>query len=101
MPDETFLVDCPCCTARIEVDKKNGKVLRTWEKPAVKEGSDPMQEAFKKMKEDKSRLDSYFSGAGKSLQDKKRELDERFEKEKKRVEDSGDTSRPLNPMDLD
>ena len=31
----------------------------------------------------------------------KKELLENFEKEKKRIKDSGDTSRPINPMDLD
>ncbi len=101
MSDGTFIVDCPCCKVRIEVDKKTGKTLRHWEKPEVKEGVDPMQEALKKMQEDKSRLDSYFSNAGKSMQDKKKELEEQFEKEKKRIKDSGDTSRPINPMDLD
>lgn len=102
MSEGTFLVDCPCCKARIEVDRKSGKVLRHWDKPPVlKAGGDPMQEAFKKMKEDKSRLDNYFSGAGKSLEDKKKELDEKFEKEKKRIKDSGDTSRPETPWDLD
>ena len=101
MSEGTFIVDCPCCKARIEVDKTNGKVLRHWEKPAVKDGADPMAEAFKKMKADKSRLDDYFSNAGKSMEEKKKELDEKFEKEKKRIKDSGDTSRPINPMDLD
>lgn len=101
MGEGTFLVDCPCCKARIEVDRQNGKVLRHWEKPEVKEGTDPMQEAFKKMKADKSRLDDYFNNAGKSMEEKKKELEEKFKQEKKRIEDSGDTSKPINPMDLD
>ncbi|OIO03212.1 MAG: hypothetical protein AUJ51_04400 [Elusimicrobia bacterium CG1_02_56_21] len=101
MSDGTFIVDCPCCKARIECDRKTGKVQRHWEKPQLKEGADPMQEALKKIKDDKSRLDSYFSNAGKSMEEKKKELDEAFEKEKKRIKDSGDTSRPINPMDLD
>lgn len=101
MSDGTFLIDCPVCKGRIEVDKKTGKVLRHWEKPVVKEGADPMQEAFKKMKADKSRLEDYFTNAGKSMEDKKKELEGQFEREKKRIKDSGDTSRPINPMDLD
>jgi len=101
MSDGTLLIDCPVCKCRIEVDRRTGKVLRHWDKPVIKEGADPMKEAFKKMKEDKSRLDSYFTNAGKSLEDKKKELDEKFEKEKKRIKDSGDTSKPENPWDLD
>lgn len=101
MAEGTFIIDCPCCKAQIEVDAKNGKVLRHWEKSQLKEGGDPMQEALKKIKADKSRLDDYFSNAGKSMKDKKKELLDNFEKEKKRIKDSGDTSRPINPMDLD
>ncbi len=101
MSEGSFLVDCPCCEARIEVDKRTGKVLRHWKKPEIKKGADPLQEAFKKMKDDKSRLNDYFSNAGKSMEDKKKELEEKFKQEKKRIEDSGDTSKPINPMDLD
>jgi len=101
MSDGTFLIDCPCCKARIEVDKKTGKVLRHWEKPEVKSGADPMAEALKKISEDKSRLNDYFSGAGASMEEKKKELLDKFEQEKKRIKDSGDTSKPINPMDLD
>ncbi|MDD2805499.1 MAG: hypothetical protein PHV33_08090 [Elusimicrobiales bacterium] len=101
MSEGTFLIDCPCCKARIEVDRKTGKVLKHWDKPQVKPGGDLMQEAMKKMQEDKARLDSYFSNAGKSMEEKKKELEEKFQKEKKRIEESGDTSRPDSPFDLD
>lgn len=98
---ETFIIDCPCCKTQIEVDKNTGKVLKHWEKKQLKPGADPMQEALKKMQEDKSRLDAYFNGAGKSMEDKKKELMDKFEKEKKKIEESGDTSRPPSPFDLD
>ena len=101
MSDETFLIDCPVCKARIEVEKKTGRVLGHWEKPEVKEGSDQMREALKKIKNDKGRLDDYFSRAQGEMERKKKELLDNFEKEKKRIKDSGDTSRPINPMDLD
>lgn len=101
MGEGTFLVDCPCCKARIEVDRRTGKVLKHWEKPQVKEGGDLMAESLKKIQADKSRLDDYFKNAGKSMEDKQKELEAQFEKEKKRIEDSGDTSKPINPLDLD
>ncbi len=102
MSEGSFLIDCPCCKARVEVDRKTGKVLRHWEKPQPKQpGGDLMQEAMKKMQSDKSRLDDYFKNAGKSLEEKKKELEEKFEAEKKRIEESGDKSRPENPWDLD
>ena len=101
MDEGSFLIDCPLCKARIEVEKKTGKVLRHWEKPVVKEGGDQMKEALEKIKNNKSKLDDYFSNAKGSMDAKKKELLDKFEKEKKRIKDSGDTSRPINPMDLD
>ena len=101
MSDGTFLIDCPCCRVRIEVDRKSGKALRHWSAPEQKSGADPMQEALKKINQEKSRLNEYFDGAGKSMEEKKKELSDAFEREKKRIKDSGDTSRPINPMDLD
>ena len=101
MSEGTFLIDCPCCKARIEVDRKTGKVVKHWEKPQVKEGGDLMAESLKKLQADKNRLDDYFKNAGRSMEEKKKELEAQFEKEKKRIEDSGDTSKPINPLDLD
>lgn len=95
------MIDCPVCKARIEVERRTGKVLKHWERPQVKEGADPIQEALKKMKEDKSKLNGYFSSAKETMDEKKKDLLDKFDKEKKRIQESGDTSRPVNPMDLD
>jgi len=101
MTEESFLIDCPLCKARIEVEKKTGKVLRHWEKPVVKEGGDPMKAALDKMKQDKSKLEDYFSRAQGDMERKKKDLLDAFEKEAKRIKDSGDNSKPINPLDLD
>jgi len=101
MNEESFLIDCPMCKARIEVESKTGKVLRHWEKPVVKEGGDQMKDALKKIKQDQSRLEDYFSKAQGDMEKKKKELLDTFEKEAKRIKDSGDTSKPINPLDLD
>ena len=101
MSEETFLIDCPLCEARIEVEKKTGKVINHWEKPKLKKGEDPFKKALEGIKDNKNKLDDYFSGAKNSMEDKKKELLDKFEKEKKRIKDTGDTSKPINPMDLD
>lgn len=98
---ETLYVDCPICRARIEVEKRTGNVIRHWKKQEKKNGVDPIRAAMEKMQENKTRLDKYFSEAPDSIKKKKKELLEKFEKEKKRIHDEGDTSRPINPMDLD
>ena len=60
-----------------------------------------MQAAMKKMAEEKARLDSYFASADSNLKDREKELADLFEKEKKKIAESGDVSRPENPFDLD
>jgi len=99
--DETVYVDCPHCNARLEVDRKTGKVVKSWEKVEKKEGTDFFAESLKKQKEEKARLNKYFTAAPDSLKQKKKELQDKFEAEKKRIHDEGDTERPINPMDLD
>ena len=101
MGEESFLIDCPMCKARIEVEKKTGKVLRHWEKPVVKEGGDQIKDALDKIKQDHARLENYFSKAQGDMEKKKKDLLDNFEKEAKRIKDSGDTSKPFNPLDLD
>jgi len=99
--EETFLIDCPKCQARIEIDKRTGKVLRHWDKPDIKNTADPLKEMIDKMKEEKSKLNNYFKDAKKNMKDREKELDKKFKEQKKKIEESGDNSRPINPMDLD
>lgn len=99
--EETFLIDCPKCKVRIEIEKRSGRVIKFWEKPEIKEGSDYIKESLKKMKEEKNKLNGYFSSAKDSMESKKKELLEKFDREKKKIQASGDTSRPISPMDLD
>ncbi|MDD2772371.1 MAG: hypothetical protein PHP45_01600 [Elusimicrobiales bacterium] len=102
MSSETIFVDCPHCGMRLEVDKQTGKVVKTWEKLKIKDGADPFAESLKKMKEEKDRLDKYFTGAPESLKQRRQELADKFEAEKQKIKDAGGTvERPLNPLDLD
>jgi hypothetical protein len=98
---ETIFVDCPCCATRLEIERNTGKVVQTWAKLEKKAGGDIFADTLKKRKEEKEKLGKYFSQAPSSLQQHKKELMDKFEQEKKRVKESGDTSRPINPMDLD
>jgi predicted nuclease with TOPRIM domain len=101
MSQETIFIDCPRCNLRMEVEKKTGKVVKTWEKLEKKEGVDPMSEALKKMKEEKSKLNQYFSKAPQNLKDHKEKLLGKFDSEKQRIEKEKDFDRPTNPFDLD
>lgn len=95
-----MFVDCPCCQARIEVDRESGKVARHWTKRERPKG-DPLKHAVAKLKADEERLGSYFANAAKELAAKKKQALEKFEAERQRILREGDTSRPPGPFDLD
>ncbi|HUT86416.1 MAG TPA: hypothetical protein VMW66_06250 [Elusimicrobiales bacterium] len=101
MTVKTIYVDCPHCGARIEAESKSGKVMQSWEKPQIKKGEDAFKQAFKKQKEDKSKLDEYFKGASGEMEKRKKDLLDKFDKAKKEIHDKKDYGRPDMPTDLD
>ncbi len=97
---ETFLIDCPKCGLRIEIDRKTGKVIKHYEKPDIKT-ADPIKEMMKKMKSEKEKLNGYFDSAQNDLKERQKDLEKKFDENKKKIEESGDKSKPINPLDLD
>ena len=102
MSEGTIYVDCPCCGARLEVEREGGKVVQKWDKPQkAPAGGDPIKAALEKMEADKKKRATFFSGAKDSLEEEKRRTREKFEKEKERIKREKDTTRPPNIFDLD
>lgn len=103
MNDGTIYVDCPCCGARIEVRRQDGRVVAHWAKreEASTAETDPLKAAAERQKAEKTKLDQYLSGAKDMLEKKKREAQEKFDKERDRIFKEKDFTRPENPFDLD
>ncbi|MBI5884092.1 MAG: hypothetical protein HZB91_13435 [Elusimicrobia bacterium] len=100
--DHTIYVDCPCCKARLEVLRENGKVLQHWAKPLAKDkDGDPIKAATAKMKAEKERLSKLLDGAKDALAEQRKAAMEKFEREKERIKREGDDSPPPRPFDLD
>ena len=99
--DGSFIVECPCCGERLELDRKTCKILRRWPRPEIKEGEDAFQSELKRMEEEKARLESVFDEAGKNLKAREDRLAAAFEQQKKKIIETGDLSRPESPFDLD
>lgn len=99
----TIYVDCPCCGARIEARREDGRVVQHWAKPKkpARSTGDPLKDALEKLKADKERREKYLADPNAVLEEQKRKARERFEAEKKRVAEEGDTSRPPSPFDYD
>ncbi|MBI5211070.1 MAG: hypothetical protein HY927_13955 [Elusimicrobia bacterium] len=100
--DKTIYVDCPCCGARLEALRENGKVIEHWAKPLTKDqGGDPIKAATERMKAEKERLKNFLVGAKDKLEEQKRAAMEKFEREKERIKREKDDSPPPRPFDFD
>lgn len=95
---DTILIECPDCGLRIEIDRKNGKIVNKFKKPDIS-SADPLSDMIKKTNENKTKLEDYFGNAHKEMEKKKKELEKQFEENKKKAKD--DPTKPINPMDLD
>lgn len=95
---DTFIIECPECGIRIEVDRKTGKIINKYPKPQIS-SSDPFLDIIKKNKEKEKELNEYFSKAPDELKKRKEELDKKFEENKNKAKN--DPNPPINPMDLD
>lgn len=102
MSQDTIYVDCPCCGARMEVRREDGRVMQHWSKTYNKKsGGDPIKEAQEKLKSEKDRLSKYLAGANEILEKQKRDALEKFEREKRRVNEEGDNTPPPSPFGFD
>lgn len=96
---DTYLIECPDCGLRIEIEKKTGKIVNTFKKPAFSDKSDPFKEILKENEKKKKELENYFGNIKEGMEKRKKELEKTFEENKKKAKD--DPSKPINPMDLD
>lgn len=103
MSEETIYVDCPCCGARLEARRQDGRVMQHWKKAlkAQAEGGDPIKAAQERMKAEKERLSKLLENPGKIIEEQKRRALEKFELEKERIIRENDNSAPPHPFDAD
>ncbi|OGR89585.1 MAG: hypothetical protein A3J74_11570 [Elusimicrobia bacterium RIFCSPHIGHO2_02_FULL_57_9] len=103
MSEETVYVDCPCCGARLEARRQDGRVLQHWKKPlkAQADGADPIKAAQERMKAEKEKLAKLLENPTKLIEEQRRAALEKFEKEKERIIREKDNSAPPHPFDSD
>ena len=85
--------DCPCCSERLEIDTRNGKVRRL----RTDQGLDDL---VKKQRSESQRLDDLFDKATKDTKSEKDRFDDLLDEAKRKAaEDDGPD--PRRPFDLD
>jgi len=88
------------CGGTLEVDTENGKVVRHFPKK-TRAGEDPLAEALKEVKEGVAKLEEKFKASKDREKTKLDRLDQAFREKKRKIEESGDTEKPLRPIDLE
>lgn len=99
--ERTVYVTCPMCKGMLEVNTENGKVVRHFEARDKSQAGDTLAEAVAAAKSSTARTEEKFKIAQEQERHKLKRLEETFREKKKAVEESGDTERPVRPIDLD
>jgi len=97
----TVYVTCPLCGGMLEVDTENGKVVRHFKAKPKMESEDTLIEGLKAVKAGEGVRDEKFREAREKEKSKIERIESLFREKKREVEESGDTSKPLRPIDLD
>lgn len=98
----TFYVNCPCCSALLEVDAEDGRVVNKWTpSERHKSGEDKMKAALQKLQDDRKKRENLLENTRSTLDAKKKRMDDAFRKEVEKIQKEGLGEKPLRPFDLD
>jgi uncharacterized Zn finger protein (UPF0148 family) len=97
----TVYVTCPFCKGTLEVNTENGKVVRHFEAKEKPESGDTLSEAVRALKDRPAMQEAKFRAAREMEKHKIDRLESAFREKKKAIEESGETGKPLRPIDLD
>ena len=99
MPKKTLNVDCPCCSAKLQIDVASGKVLFSEEATAPKDFSFDSQ--LERIRRQAEQADQLFSKAFQDEAERKKLLERKFEEAQKRAAGDKSGTPPRNPFDMD
>ncbi len=94
----SFVVPCPCCQAKLTIDRELGAVI-AHEAPPPKRTADDLGSAFDKLRRQSAEREERFKREMEAQQQKGKLLDRKFQEGLKRAKDSPDP--PPRPFDYD
>jgi len=99
--EDTHEVKCPCCQTILIVDRRSGKILDE-RRPILEQSTgDRYEDALKKVKERGSVAEEKFRKFQAEKGSKMSKLDALFKDSVKKVEESGEDVKPVNPFDME
>jgi len=97
--DTNIEVNCPCCGARLTVDRALGRVLSHEPPPKTSKAPD-FDRASELLAQEKARRESIFNQSAEDEKVKSKVLERKFEEALKKTKDEPIT-RPMRDIDLD
>lgn len=98
MSAKSFVVQCPCCEAKLTIDAELGEVL-AHEAPPPKRTVSDIGAAFEALTKKSAERDERFRREMESQGQKAKLLDRKFQEGLKKAKD--DPDRPIRPIDID
>ena len=93
-PSKRLLVTCPCCQAKLEIDRSTGLVIHSENRKV----DYSLEDAVKQEHEKRSRADELFAKAFADERSRHQSLEEKFQKA---LEAKDELDDPTRPFDLD
>lgn len=94
-------VSCPCCEAKLTVDRETGAVLAHEAVDEPIAGGADFDDLLADLDRQKQRAEQRFEQEQAAMADRDRVLDERFAEAFRRAEEDPDDAPPPRPFDLD
>ena len=98
MPPKAFVVQCPCCEAKLTIDPELGAVI-AHEAPPPKRTVNDIGAAFEALTKKSAEREERFKRELESQGQKSKLLDRKFQEGLKKAKD--DPDRPIRPIDID
>jgi hypothetical protein len=98
MADQSFVVKCPCCNAKLTIDRELSEVIAHEAPPPTRTVSD-IGAAFEKLRTKSAEREERFRQEMESRGQKSKLLDRKFQEGLKKAKD--DPDRPIRPIDID
>lgn len=97
-PSETFTVDCPCCQAKLTVDRALGVILA--HTPPVRPPSVDLEDTARHLREHEDSVEAKFRASVEAERNKEDILSRKFAENLKKAKDAP-LEKPIRDFDLD
>lgn len=99
--DDFYQVKCPCCNTILVIERRTGKVVEERRPILDQSTGDRYQDALKKVRERGAVAEEKYKKFQAERSTKQAKLDSLFKDTMKKVVDSGEDIKPVNPFDMD